>query len=187
MLGGLMKKKGGDAQSANIERFRKEDLEANRENYATQLRDSRFDRSNPFQNVSWTEGPDGKWTQESKFAPEQQGLFDKQNSIRAARMAAATGQDLSRYSKGIDYNAMGLGHLAQAAGAGPGTTGKRPWADSPWASAGGEYLNYMSGPPGGMQHPLSMTPWNVGGQSLPAGGGALMRVGDVADKLKMEK
>jgi len=184
LIGGLMSKKGADDQQADIKQMRDEDWERNKQNYATQLRDSRVNRSSPFQTSKWTQDADGKWSQENAFTAPEQALYDQQNAIKQARNASAAGIKLP--SRGIDWDSLGFGALAKGAGVGEGTTGKRPWADQPYTSGGGNFLNFMSQAPSSYgTNRMPITPFDPRypgpAQQQPNGGQATV---DVADLLK---
>lgn len=88
---------------------------------------------------NWTQDDKGNWAQKTNFGPEEQKRRDLYNQLAFSRMQGAQGIDLSRYSKPLDYNAIGLGALNRAAG-GQGTTGARPNYNNPYVSLGGNFL-----------------------------------------------
>jgi hypothetical protein len=182
VIGGMITKKSGDEQQESITNTRAEDLAANRENWANQLRANRFNKQGPTASSTWTQDDKGNWNQKIALNPEQQDLYDQMNAIKSSRLKNAAGIKLP--TGPIDYNSMGLGALAQAAGYGAGgTTGKRPWADNPYSSAGGEYLNYLSAPPPGMQHTAQARPWKP--EDLLPQVTSQQPTISVADKLKL--
>jgi hypothetical protein len=183
VVGGMINKKSGDKQQESIGKFREEDLTANRENWANQLRANRFNKQGPTGSSTWSQDDQGNWNQKVALNPEQQNLYDHMNWIKDKRLTNAGGIQFPG-TAGIDYNSMGLGALAKSAGVyGAGDTGKRPFADNPYSSAGGEYLNYLSAPPPGMQHTPQAQPWKP--QDLVPQPVNNQQIISVADKLKL--
>lgn len=100
---------------------------------------------NPWATMRNYQDKDGNWHQETTLNEADQKRLDQARAIYADRMEQAGKMHLS--SGPIDWNAMGQGAWANAAGAQPGgTTGKRPYADSPYSSVAGEYLNTQYNP-----------------------------------------
>lgn len=169
LVGGMLQSKASkdNAQTAQnmsaedwarYQQYNQQALQANRPTQVNALGDK----------LSWTQDDKGNWIQTDKFSPERQALYNSQLNIAGNRMGAAQGIDLSRYSRGIDYNALGMGNLAQAAGGAPSTS------KSPYPTEGGTYYNSaplkpgMSG--GGMGPKFPMPPGMMG----PSGGGNMM-------------
>lgn len=137
---------------------------------AAQLRAERPNQTNASGATSnWTQDAQGNWTQKVAFGPEEQARRDLFNQIAQSRMQGAKGIDLSRYAKPIDWDALGFGAMSAATG-GSGTTGKRPWANAPYTSMGGDYLRNLQ-----YAAPTSpLLPWASmisGSPTQPPGGG----------------
>jgi hypothetical protein len=75
--------------------------------------------STPWSNTQWTTGPDGRQTQTTTLNPADQSNLDAYRGVTAARLGAAGGIDLSLYKKMPDFESIGLGALAHAAGLDP--------------------------------------------------------------------
>jgi hypothetical protein len=153
VAGGLLQKKTGEKNSQNAEDMAAADKTWYADEMAKSLRANRPNQETPFGNSTWTQDEKGNWTQKMTLDPQDQERLGQFRQMAGGRMTAANQQDMSRYAKGIDYNAIGLGHLNAAAG-GTGTTGKSPWADNAFSSSGGEYLNQFNQQPRGMQHTM---------------------------------
>jgi hypothetical protein len=81
---------------------------------------NRPDQHDPFQDVKWEQDPQtGKWTQNVTLNQADQANLDASRGITAARLGAAGGIDLSMYKKMPDFESIGLGALAKAAGLDP--------------------------------------------------------------------
>lgn len=136
ILGGALGAFGGKKQSDLGKEQRAQDAAR----WAETLAYNRPNQNNPFGSMAWTKDDKGNWTQNVTFNPAEQERLDMFRNLAKNRMNMAQGMDLSRYGKPIDYNALGLGHIASAAG-GQGTTGQRQWTNNPYAgSFGGNYL-----------------------------------------------
>jgi len=137
--------------------------------FADVLRQARPNQTNEMgDQLSWSTDPKtGQPVQTVNYSPERKQQLDSINTINNARLDTAKGIDLSRYGNptmGIDWESLGLGALAKGAGvAKEGTTGKMPWADSKYASLGGDALRNLQFSEG--QLPVSQT-WG----SKPMGG-----------------
>ena len=142
----------------------KGNAKAQQQQYIDALRANRPDQSNPFGSLSWTEGPGGKWSQNVTMNPEDQKRLDMFRQIAASRLGQAGKIGLP--TGAIDYDKMGLGSLAAAAGIGQGSTGKRPWADSPYASMGGNMLRNLQ-----WSQPTQIPSWMNMMSSSPIGMG----------------
>lgn len=59
---------------------------------------------------TWTEGPNGQWSQTQKFGSEEQARRDLFNQIAMQRMQSAGSVNLGDRSKPIDYKAFQLQH-----------------------------------------------------------------------------
>lgn len=107
-----------------------------REMWGEALRASRPNQTNAWGATrKWERDANGNWVQKDSFSPSQQRRADIYDSIAEQRLAAA--------QAGIkpDYERMGFGHLLSG-----GTTGQRPWANSPTSSMGGDQLRNLSAP-----------------------------------------
>jgi len=164
-------KQANQQTKVDIDKLREDDYAKNNAIYAKQLRDARFNRQDPYSSTSWTTDPvTGQMTQSTQLNAAQQGLLDSTNQNKQRRMDAASKIDFGNGGN-IDWNSLGFGNMAKAVGLQPGgTTGKSPWADQPYSSAGGDYLNYMSRQPEGMSA-FTPTPYQPGVLTQPRGGG----------------
>jgi hypothetical protein len=151
LLGGIFKSNSAKKQMQSTEKMMEREIQANRENFATALRAGRFNRNTPQGGSKWTQDADGNWTQDVTYHPEDQARLDAYRKQGGNRWKLANNIDLSRYSSGgPDYDAIGLGHLARAAG-GKGSTGQRPWSNDRWSASGlpPSSIDPMQGPPDG--------------------------------------
>jgi hypothetical protein len=81
---------------------------------------NRPDTHDPYQDVKWTKDPQtGQWTQNVTLNQADQSNLDAYRGVTAARLGAAGGIDLSMYKKMPDFESIGLGALAKAAGLDP--------------------------------------------------------------------
>lgn len=119
----------------------KSNARAQQQQYIDALRANRPNQYNPFGGLEWSQDDKGNWTQKVSMNPEDQARLDAFRKIAMGRLEKAGMIDLPTAK--MNYDAMGLGSLAAAAGIGQGTTGKRPWADSPYASMGGNMLREL--------------------------------------------
>ena len=163
-------KQANQQTKVDIDKLREDDYAKNNAIYAKQLRDARFNRQDPYSQTSWTTDPvTGQMTQSTQLNPAQQKLLDSSNQSKQRRMDS--GANINFGSGNVDWNSLGFGNMAKAVGLQPGgTTGKSPWADSPYSSAGGDYLNYMSQQPAGMSA-FTPTPYQPGVLTQPRGSG----------------
>jgi hypothetical protein len=88
---------------------------------------NRPDVSTPWANTAWTTGPDGRQTQTTTLNPADQANLDAYRGVMSSRLGAAGGIDLSNYKHMPDFESIGLGALAKAAGLDP--NGKSNTAD----------------------------------------------------------
>ena len=109
-----------------------------KEQYNQQLQDMRPDQKTDYGELTWTQDKDtGKWTQENKMNPAEAARLGDYRQIAADRMAAAKGISSQFAQGGINYEALGLGKLASAAGVQGG-------GNSTAASAGGNVIGQPS-------------------------------------------
>ncbi len=151
----------------------------NREMFQRALQAGRPNQSNAWGDQrQWTQDEKGNWVQKDTFSSDKQERADIFNQIAKQRMKdAAAGSH-------PDYEKMGLGHLLGGPG---GTTGKRPWADSPTSSMGGDYLRNLPAPSvaaNGSWGPLPSTPPGAG---TPSGGNPLVPPGAMGIDPAMQK
>lgn len=52
---------------------------------------NRPNQETPWGSTSWTQGPDGQWTQTTSLSPEQQALLDQQRGLQGGRYGLAQG------------------------------------------------------------------------------------------------
>jgi len=111
--------------------------------YQKSLQAARPDQVNPFGSIKWSQDPKtGNWTQTGALNDQDQARLDAFRGIAADRMKYAGGLSSQFSSQPIDWNSLGFGALAKAAGVqGAGNTGQRPWASSPFTSVANEALN----------------------------------------------
>jgi hypothetical protein len=93
------------------------------QNYLTQQQYNRPDQATPFGSSKWTVDPKtGQYTQTTSLNDKDQANLDASRQLSANKLNAANSMNLSNYSKNIDWNSIGLGKLANAAGINPGGT-----------------------------------------------------------------
>jgi hypothetical protein len=124
---------------------------------------NRPDTHDPYQDVKWTKDPQtGQWTQNVTLNAADQSNLDAYRGVTAARLGAAGGIDLSMYKKMPDFESIGLGALAKAAGLDP--NGKSNSADL----GGGMIAGHVNQPyispadPAAMKNNIGLTLDNQG-------------------------
>jgi hypothetical protein len=147
LAGSYMASRSADKQRQQAGNMAAEDRDFTKEGWEAALRANRVNQYNPWGSSEWVQDEKGNWTQNQNLNPAEQSRLDDFRQIAANRMNAGKGINLSHFSTPMDYESMGLGAIARAAGVQPGgTTGQRPWANSPYSSRAGDYLRHQSGP-----------------------------------------
>jgi len=126
---------------------------------------NRPDQNTPYENVKWTKDPQtGQWTQNVTLNEADQSNLDAYRGVTSARLGAAGGIDLSMYKKMPDFESIGLGALAKAAGLDP--NGKSNFANPSMGGsmiAGNITQPYISpADPRAMQNNIGLTLDNQG-------------------------
>lgn len=148
-----------------------QDREFSRQMWNDMLQAQRANQVNPHGSLTWTKDDKGNWTQTTAYNPQEQARLDMFNKIAADRMNRAGKVDLSVYDKPMDWNALGFGALASAAGVQPGgTTGSRPWYNtiSPYSNLGGRGMGPNTNPNQGGAGDFA-SGFGLGGSSPQAG------------------
>jgi hypothetical protein len=141
--------------------------------YQASLQAARPDQTNEWgDTLKWTKDDKGNWQQTVTLSPERKAQQEAYQRTAAGSMAMAEkwGQE-NNPSKQADWNKMGLGAFAENAGLipkGTSTTGKRPWADSPYSSMGGDSLRYLQYAGPGSEIPMTQT-WGSGPMAAEGG------------------
>ena len=147
LLGSFMNKKSGDSAAKNSEAMAKADREFQERMYNQSLQDNRSNQTTDWGKLTWAQDPTTKkWTQENKLAAPEAARLEDFRQIAADRMGAAKG------GYKADWNSIGFGHLAKAAGIGQGDTGEAPWMKQKYSSSANDFLRNGQAPgyhPGG--------------------------------------
>jgi hypothetical protein len=187
LLSGYMASQGGKKQQEASQQNDAANRAWQEHMYDRQLGDSRANQVSDYGSLTWEQDPKtGKWTQTNKMDDAEKGRLEDYRQIAADRMATAKGLSANLPQGAINYDALGLGKIASAAGvqgggnsdaqadarAGKGIVGMpgfsnqqlRGMQPSPRPMGGGS----MMGPPPGQGGPGGPGPAGVpGGQRQP--------------------
>lgn len=179
LLGGFMQSKGGDKQQQALQGMSQADRDFYERMYGRSLSDNRANQYSDFGSLTWNQDPTtGKWSQTTSLNPAEQGRLADYRQIAADRMRNAMGMSANLPQGAMNWNAIGLGNIASAAGvqgggnsdatadarAGMGIVGQPGWTrQNPLIGGNGRYM-----PMQGQQGPMGFGP-----QMGAAGGGFL--------------
>lgn len=117
LLSGYMSSQSGKKQQQAAQQDSAADRDFQREMYGRQLQDSRANQSTDWGDLTWEQDPKtGKWTQKNTMNAAEQGRLEDYRQIAADRMANAKGLSANLPQGAINYDALGLGKIASAAG-----------------------------------------------------------------------
>jgi hypothetical protein len=117
VIGGALSAKSGRDQAKNAAQMQANEQQYNRDLWADQLAASRINQQTPFGSVTWGTDENGNIVQRTALDPADQARL---GDLAAARMAAAKGTNIP--TGNIDWDSLGMGKLARAAGVQPGGT-----------------------------------------------------------------
>jgi len=180
LIGGFLNKQSGDKAADTSQRMSEEDRKFAREQRAYSLLANSANQNSDYGSSSWEVDPEtGRRTQTVSMNPAEKARLEDFRQIAANRMRAAGN---IQFAQGpMNYQNMGLGHLANAAGMtdgtgdsgqrGPMPTGTMGRYAKQAGSGGGMMMRPPMGGGGGMPQGPMGPPQGGGGMPPPQGGG----------------